>query len=106
MEGGGEKKDIGLCTLAIFGTRYTRKTIPSTLATIVGEETKMSIPKITSVFTLGNVLDIKLIQNPDSKLNWVTIDSSNDRIKVKPNVDAIGKDHDLTLYSYDANSPG
>ena len=66
--------EISICSLGVLGTRYEREiALPTTLQGTVGNTYEILIAPILSVYTIGNVLDVKVRQKPGSELSWVTI---------------------------------
>ena len=54
-------ENVSVCTLGIFGTKYVRsETLQSAITLTVGDTSTITVPKITSQYSIGNTLDIKL----------------------------------------------
>jgi len=81
----GQAYSLSVCSLAIFGTEYTRATtVPTEVKVIKGRTHSLSVEKIKadSRFPIANTLNIKLRQKAGSEISWVTFIEGTDSTDV------------------------
>ena len=73
---------IPLCNLGIMGTEYGRSSsLEVNVSVTIGSTKNVDIPKIESLLSIGNTLDIEIsLRDAATYSSWVTIDSSMTKV--------------------------
>jgi len=106
LKGSSGGYEISLCHLAIFGTKYERKSpVPSLIEVFIGILYTLTVEKIQADTTLpiANTLDIRLKQKLGTEISWLTF--TEEKLKTKVNFAASASvpivDVNIVLESYD-----
>ena len=86
---GVPSKQLSICNVAVFGTRYIRASDPPSSITLDVSPKVLIMNHVYAEDVISDVLAINLRQKPGSELSWVSIDNFPTSAIVTFNVEGV-----------------
>ena len=98
-------KEVSICSVGVFGTRYIRAFDPPSSITLDASQKVLTVNHVYAEDDISDILAINLRQKPSAELSWVTIFNSLTSADVTINAKGVPTgEYSLVLESVDTNS--